>query len=288
VTPPKRALTSEEVARYHRDGFVQPVELCDQSQIAALRQAVDEHIAGIRPTNRYELTDPIKVGRLENPGGSATFEYLDEQPATLPFLFNVWRLDDRFATVAMDPAIAGMALQLLDCDEVLLMEDNVVAKAPGSGTIPWHQDLAYWPITEPVVVTAWIALQDVDATNGAMMVVPGSHGTVEHLPVAFGDASTFMGEHRPEVPELTQDPAAEGHPISTYDLRAGQGGFHHPLVWHGSTPNATLSTRCAYVLRYVATGTRWWGSARIPYDDIGCAAGEPVTSRHLPSVGKRS
>lgn len=290
MTAFKRSLTDDEVARYRGEGFVQPVDLCDSASVAALRDAVDEHIAGARPTARYELTDPIEVGRVDQGDGHTTFEYLNEKPAqphTLPFLFNVWRLDDRFAAVALDPAIAGMALQLLDCDEVLLMEDNVVAKGPGSGTIPWHQDLAYWPITEPAVVTLWIALEDVDAANGAMTVVPGSHRTVEHLPVAFGDASTFMGEHRPGVPELTQDPEAEGYPVVTYRFHAGQGGFHHPLVWHGSTPNRSSTMRRAYVLRYIASGTQWWGSSRIPYDEIGCAAGEAVTRRHFPSVATR-
>lgn len=287
MNPTMAALTDDAVDRYHRDGYLQPVEIIDEHATRILRQAVDEHVAGLVPTERYELTDEIKVGAIEHEDGSITYEYLDEQPAephTLPFLFNVWRLDLRFEKVAMDRRIASMARRLLGCDEVLLMEDNVVAKAPGAGPVPWHQDLAYWPIADAAVVTVWIALDDVEAENGAMSVVPGSHRTVEHLPVQFRDAETFMGEYRPDVPTLDQDPAASGHDIVTYEMRAGEGGFHHPLLWHGSSPNASPATRCAYVLRYLASGTTWLGASRVPYDDIGCPIGAPVTSAHLPIV----
>lgn len=284
----RERLTAKEVGQYRTEGFVQPVTVLSADVAALLSRAAAEHIAGLVPTERYELTDDVKVRRVDGPGGMTSYEYVDEQPAephTLPFLFNIWRFDPRFRAVAMDPRIGMMAQQLLGCREVLLMEDNVVAKAPGAGVVPWHQDMSYWPIDEPAAVTLWIALEDIGPSNGAMTVVPRSHTTAEHLPVQFRDAATFMGEHRPGVPTLTQDPGGEaGRPIVTYRTDAGEAGFHHPLLWHGSTPNLSHEVRSAYVLRYVASGTTWLGSSRVPYDDIGCAVGEPVTCRHLPSV----
>lgn len=282
-------LTMGHLATYRRDGFVQPLDLCTETQVERLRSAVEDHLAGERETELYELTDPIKVGRRNDCDGSTTYEYLDETPAqphTFPFLFNVWRWDERFRSIATDPILGEMARQILGCDEVLLMEDNVVTKAPRSGAVPWHQDLSYWPVSDASVVTAWIGLQHTDESNGAMVVAPGTHETVEHLPVAFADAAPFMEEHRPGVPRLPQNPEALGHQVLTYEVAPGQGGFHHPLVWHGSTPNLSDDSRHAYVVRYVASGTRWWGSSRIPYDDIGCRVGEPVTSEHLPSVAR--
>ncbi len=280
-------LTVGEIARYRAEGFVQPISVIESDVAAGLRHAAAEHIAGLVPTERYELTDNVKVGRIEKPDGSASYEYLDEEqaePHTLPFLFNIWRLDVRFRAVAFDRRIATMARQLLGCDDVLLMEDNVVAKVPGAGVVPWHQDLSYWPVDQPSVVTLWIALDNIEPRNGAMTVVPGSHRTVEHLPVQFRDAATFMSEHRPGVPTLSQDPVADGRPVVIYQLRPGEAGFHHPLLWHGSTPNGSAEVRNAYVLRYVASGTPWLGSSRVPYDDIGCAVGDPITGHHLPRV----
>lgn len=280
-------LTDAQVERYHLDGYLQPIQIIDERTASCLRVAVDEHIAGLVPTERYELTDDIKVGAVQHADGSITYEYLDEQPAephTLPFLFNVWRLDQRFEEVAMSQRIASMARRLLGCEEVLLMEDNVVAKAPGAGRVPWHQDLGYWPVAEAAVVTVWIALDDSDAGNGAMSVVPRSHRTVEHLPVQFRDAAPFMGEYRPDVPTLDQDLESRGHEIVTYRMRPGEGGFHHPLLWHGSPPNETAEMRRAYVLRYLASGTTWLGASRVPYEDVGCPIGERVTGAHLPAV----
>src|SRR5205085_12391328 len=127
--------------------------------------------------------------------------------------------------------IAGMARQLLNCDQVVLMEDNVVIKTPHTKTLPWHQDYSYWPLATPAAVTVWIALDRITPANGAMQVVSGSHRRGERLPVAFGDASSFMTEDRPGIAEVSQDPAVEGEHIITYDLYPGECGFHHAMVW---------------------------------------------------------
>lgn len=280
-------LSAREIDDYQDQGFVQPVDAITATSAAALCRATAEHIAGVVPTERYELTDDITVERIESEDGTTTYEYRDEQqtiPHTLPFLFNVWRLDDRFRQIALDPHLGAMARQLLGCQDVLLMEDNVVAKMAGAGTVPWHQDISYWPIEECSAVTLWIALDRIGPENGAMIVVPGSHTSAEHLPVQFRDAATFMHQYRPDVPELTQHPEREGHRTVSYALNPGQAGFHHPLLWHGSTPNRSADTRVAYVLRYVASGTTWLGSSRVPYDDVGCAVGQALSPEHFPLV----
>jgi ectoine hydroxylase-related dioxygenase (phytanoyl-CoA dioxygenase family) len=122
----------------------------------------------------------------------------------------------------------------------------------------------------------------VNETNGGMQIAPGTHQTGEHLPVAFADAKAFMETRR--LPELPQDPAAEGHKVITYDLGPGQCGLHHPMVWHGSPPNKSDEPRYAFVLRYVAAGSTWLGDSRIPYDDVGCEIGDRLTEEHFPLV----
>jgi ectoine hydroxylase-related dioxygenase (phytanoyl-CoA dioxygenase family) len=164
------------------------------------------------------------------------------------------------------------------------MEDNVVLKAPHSKTLPWHQDFSYWPLAQPSAITVWIALDHVTAANGAMQIIPGSHLFGERLPVSFGDAKAFMQEERPGVQEVPQDPNMLGHKVITYELKPGECGFHSALVWHGSTPNTHSRIRCAFVLRYLASGTIWLGAARFPYDDIGCQIGEAVSDLHFPAV----
>ena len=58
-------LTVGEIARYRAEGFVQPISVIESDVAAGLRHAAAEHIAGLVPTERYELTDNVKVGRIE-------------------------------------------------------------------------------------------------------------------------------------------------------------------------------------------------------------------------------
>ena len=281
------ALTVEEVNCFHEDGCLFPIRVLSEEQAAQLHDAIDDHLSGRIMSPTYELTDPILIRRVKGRDEKTTFEYEKfelSKPHTFPFLFNLWKCDERFRRVAFDSVIAGLARQLLGSKEVLLMEDNVVIKKPHTRTLPWHQDYSYWPIQKPDAVTVWIALDRITPTNGAMEVVPGSHRLGERLPVAFRDASSFMNEDRPDIIEISQDPAAEGRKIITYDLQPGECGFHHALVWHASTPNTTANSRHALVLRYVADGTIWLGNERFPYDEVGVAVGDPIGGPHFPTI----
>ena len=279
-------LTAVQIASYRRDGFVHPIRLLNEDRTAELRAALDDQLHGNVPTDAYELTDPIAI-RATGHGEARRLEYVKgnrSAPHTFPFLFNIWRFDYRFRSVAFDPAIAEMARQLLDCSEVLLMEDNAIVKYPRTGRLPWHQDLGYWPIAEPAAITVWIALDSVTPQNGGMQFVPGSQRYGERLPVDFGTGASLLGEERPRARSVPTDPTADGHPIVNYLLKEGEAGIHDPLVWHSSFPNDTDAPRFAYVLRYLRSGTVWWGDRRMPYDDIGCRVGERVDGRHLPVV----
>lgn len=276
---------------YERNGFTPLSVLLEPLEADEVRRAVDGHLGG-STVERYELTDPIHIASRRETSGEVRYRYASspvpvESRDTFPFLFNLWKADPFFLEIARHPRISAIAGALLHSDKLLLMEDNVVVKQPHTPTIPWHQDLPYWPIDTPDATTVWIALDTVDHENGTMQVAVGSHHTPEHLPVHFGDASPFMAAERPSTPRLPQTGVEERFPIVTYEVGPGEGAFHHPLVWHGSVPNRTDRRRCALVLRYVRPGTVWRGSARMPYDDIGCAVGEPLSARHFPEVRVR-
>src|SRR3954469_11965119 len=213
-------LSPDDVARFQRDGYLAPLPALSEGQVRLLRTAVAEHLAGEAPSERYELTDDIKVARVAGDGAQTTYEYVDEveypKLRTFPLLFNLWKVDERFARAAHDPVLVDYAKQLLGVDRVLLMEDNVVVKAPHSKYLPWHQDYSYWPLGEPAAVTVWIALDDIDASNGAMEIAPGTQFEGGRLPVRFKDGSSFMGPERPGVKLVPGDPRAEGYEVRTY------------------------------------------------------------------------
>ena len=281
----------DEIAAFRRDGYIAPLRVLTTDEAVLLMNAVDEHLDGTRKSERYELTDEIRIRNTSPHGRMPEYEYVSDASEevklhTFPFLFNLWKVDERFARVAHRENIVRIARQLLGVDDTLLLEDNVVVKAPFSKYLPWHQDYSYWPIGEPTAVTVWIALDDIGPSNGAMEVAPGTQRLGERLPVAFRDGRSFMEAERPGIPSVPADPRTEGYSVHTYDLAAGECGIHDALVWHGSTPNTTADIRRALVIRYVAAGTLWLGNARMPYHDIGCPAGGRLTSAHFPSTGK--
>ena len=288
-------LTPEEIAAYHERGFLFPIRVLDDAQVEEAREALDDHLEGRRESKAYELTDPIieaEHGQAAVGSGASSAvaekNEVEKKPHSVPFLFNLWERDERFWKIDSDPVIAAMARQLLGSDEVVLMEDGAVIKKPVvGGRLAWHQDYAYWPLATPSAVTCWIALDDVSAANGGMQVAAGSHKLGEKLPVEFGDGSSFMHAERPGIGEV-RPPEEEGLDVVGYELKAGECGFHHALIWHASGPNTSQNPRRGFIPRYVAGGTTWLGAGRFPYnytdEELECAPGEPIHGPHFPRI----
>ena len=74
------------------------------------------------------------------------------------------------------PRILDAVASVLE-PNLVLMYSSVVVKPPGeSQAVAWHQDNNYWPgVHGTDVVTVWLAIDDADAGNCAMEVIPGSH-----------------------------------------------------------------------------------------------------------------
>lgn len=55
---------------------------------------------------------------------------------------------------------------------------NILLFQPAGSLVPteWHQDESYWlDLPDKRAISFWVALQDVNAENGCMWFVPGSH-----------------------------------------------------------------------------------------------------------------
>lgn len=286
-------LTPEEIASYHETGYLFPIRVLTDEQVELARTALEEHLAGERESKTYELTDPIvdaAHGTATVGSGTAVEEKqeVEKKPHSVPFLYNLWERDERFWEIVSNPVIAGMARQLLGSEEVVLLEDGAVVKKPVvGGRLAWHQDYAYWPLLTPGAVTCWIALDDVSAENGGMQVAEKSHLLGEKLPVEFGDGSSFLHGERPGLGEV-RPPEEVGLEAVGYELKAGECGFHHALVWHASGPNTSQSPRRGFIPRYVAGGTIWLGALKFPYnytdEELECAPGEPIHGPHFPRI----
>ncbi|MDX2169298.1 MAG: phytanoyl-CoA dioxygenase family protein [Deltaproteobacteria bacterium] len=162
------------------------------------------------------------------------------------------------ADLAHHPAILDAVGALLGPD-LLLWRSTFFVKLPHDPSdIAWHQDAVYWDLSDRRVVSAWLALTDSDADNGAVQVVPGSHRQV------YAHALD-RDVHNRLVRGPTVEPPADA-PRVALTLRAGQFSLHDGWLLHRSPPNPSARPRAGLALRYIPTATRQRGlrsSARL-------------------------
>jgi hypothetical protein len=203
---------------YERRGFVALGSVLEPATVAGLRRALDG------------------IDRAPNPFGILRH--------------NLWRSLGEFAAV-LGP-LAGIARSALGVDEVVLFQDNLIWKPPGTtDEVRWHQDFAYWPLGSPDGVTLWIALDEATPANGCLEYVPGTHREGERSPTDFTAGSGQPG--RDDLPPL--DPS--GRDVVAAPALPGEALLHHPLVWHRSPGNTTETDRRAFSLTWIGTGCRW-------------------------------
>ncbi|HEX7447401.1 MAG TPA: phytanoyl-CoA dioxygenase family protein, partial [Pirellulales bacterium] len=145
-------LTDEQVASFHRDGYVAGVRVLDETQVERLRHELSE------------LTD------ASHPGHGLFYEYhSNESPDPSRVLFHAlgaWRITPGFHDILWHPAFTVPASQLLE-GAVRFWHDQLFCKpAHDGGVVAWHQDYSYWTRTKPMAhLTCWIGLDDATTEN---------------------------------------------------------------------------------------------------------------------------
>ena len=275
-------LSGREILEYYESGFLCPGRVFSDDDIEALRDLVASVQDRERDEGRlYDLLDPDLWPDVDEPRPAGA--------GPVEFVFNMWRAEPNIRPFVFDPTLARWAAQLIGARRVRLLEDNALTKAPRSGgELKWHQDFPYWPLAQPNAVTAWVALDDTNAANGAMHMAAGSQLAGERLPSVFGTGTPYLRDQRPAAVKAIEDPATLGFDVQTITLAAGEVSFHSPLVWHASGPNTSNRQRRALVIRFVGDGTIWLGSQRYEYNysdaEVGLAAGEPIGGEYFPLV----
>ena len=104
--------------------------------------------------------------------------------------------------------------------------------------VEWHQDLAYYPLTNRDSLAVLFYLDETDRDNGALQLLPGRHDSVvlEHTRDGY-----FQGRVTEAVDEA-EAVLAEG--------RAGTAIFMHGLTPHASAPNRSQRPRRTLILSY--------------------------------------
>jgi ectoine hydroxylase-related dioxygenase (phytanoyl-CoA dioxygenase family) len=196
-------------------------------------------------------------------------------------IVNIWMASSPFRRLLDHPKILADIAQLTEARELRVWHDQIQYKPAAQGGVnSWHQDAPAWPVLRPMTqVTAWVALDDVDESNGCMSMVPGSHG--------WGDSSEFL-HHLPSFDAMPT--SFEGHQVRvlTRPVRKGEVHYHHALTWHGSHENRSGRPRRAIAVHYMPDGTRFIAAGEHPIKRlIEVADGDAIEGTWFPVCYRR-
>jgi Phytanoyl-CoA dioxygenase (PhyH) len=116
--------------------------------------------------------------------------------------------------------------------------------------VSWHQDSTYWGLEPPDIVTAWVALSESVAANGAMRVIPDSH-LIDQVPHRDTFAANNLLSRGQEIAVAVDQAQAVA-----LELQPGEMSLHHVRLIHGSEPNPSPRRRIGFAIRYLPTHVR--------------------------------
>ena len=209
-------LASAAVEQYRRDGFYFPVRVMSPGEALALR-------------GQLEAVEAEHGGRLSG------------EIRHKPHLLFTWLAD-----LVRRPAILDAVEDVLGPDLLVWSSSFFIKNGRDAAFVSWHQDATYWGLSEPDVLTAWVAFTEATIENGAMRMVPGSHA--EQL----AHRDTFAPDNLLSRGQEIEVEVDETRGVDVV-LRAGEMSLHHVRMVHGSPPNRSDDRRIGFAIRYVAT-----------------------------------
>jgi non-heme Fe2+,alpha-ketoglutarate-dependent halogenase len=213
-----RVETKSDWARdFERDGYAAPLPALTRAEATELRRKLE--------TFEAENAQPLKA------------EY--RQKAHLLF---TWLAD-----LVRHPKVLDNVERVLGPDLLVWSSSFFIKEARDPAFVSWHQDSTYWGLSEPSVVTAWVAFTPSNSSNGCVRVIPGTHkmDQVEHRETY--DANNILTRGQEIAVEVDEAQAVE------MVLEPGDMSLHHIRLFHNSEPNNSADRRIGFAIRYIPT-----------------------------------
>lgn len=207
-----RFLTPEQVASYHRDGFLSPIRVMTEAEAARVRAEFEA----------AERRWPDATQGANRNNAHLNLMCLDRL------------VHDANVLDAVEDIVGP---DILVCATVLFI------KEPGDpGFVSWHQDATYMGLEPHDGVTAWIALSPSNRETGCMRMLPGSHREeIRPHEDTFGETNILTRGQT--IADVDEDA------IVDLELSPGEMSFHHPRVIHGSRPNRGRDRRIGFTIQ---------------------------------------
>jgi len=210
-------LSPAQIDAFHRDGCVFPIRVMSADDARALRSRLEAFEA--------EAGVPL-AGDLRHKS-HLLFSWLGD-------------------LVRKDGIVDAVA-DLYGPDLLCWTTNFFIKEARNPAFVSWHQDSTYWGLSEPDVVTAWVALTPSNRANGAMEFIPGTHkcDQIPHRDTFARDNLLTRGQ------EVAVD--VDASKAVVIELEPGEMSLHHVRLVHGSPPNPSNDRRIGFAIRYIPT-----------------------------------
>jgi ectoine hydroxylase-related dioxygenase (phytanoyl-CoA dioxygenase family) len=220
-------LSQELVHQFQQDGFCAAEAFLTRKEAAEFLSSIERVCSGAT----VEHHDPTRLEMEPDQGREGNRVRRIYEPCT--------HYPEFRALSDSKKLLEGLA-QLLG-ENILFHYSKINMKPPEIGSVvEWHQDLAYYPLTNTDSLAVLFYLDDADRSNGCLQVIPGVHrnGILNHSCDGF-----FRGQITEPV-DVSKAIALEGV--------AGTAILLHGMTPHASAPNTSRHARRTLILGYRA------------------------------------
>ena len=218
-------LGNDQVEQYESAGALLLEGVFKQTEVAILRDAADQIAKQDRPNITPEASS--NVARMVH--GAHTY-------------------DPAFGHLCRHPRIIGPATQLIGSGVYIHQSRLNYNAGHGTGGFDWHQDYSTWHkvdgLPNPRAMMIAVFLDDVDATTGPLLYIPGSQheGLIDDFePVKDATGNILMKLSTNKLSHMVDSrgiAASSGH--------AGDVLFMHCNLVHGSAANISPRSRTLF------------------------------------------
>lgn len=220
-------LTSKQVNQYKQEGYCVCDGFLSSDEVSGILKEIDNISAGATVA-KHDKTR-MEMEPHQTPDGTRIRRIYE--PCTYY---------QRFRELSQSAALLDALEQLLGPD-LQFHYSKINMKPPAIGSVvEWHQDLAYYPLTNQDSLAVLFYLDDADRTNGCLQVIPAAHRgrLLDH---------TRDGIFQGRITELVDQSRAV--PL---EGKAGTAIFMNGMTPHSSAPNSSSRPRRTLILSYRA------------------------------------
>ena len=230
------ALTREQIAFFHQNGYIAIGKLLEDDHIEILRREYDREFEAARKNNRFRN---LAISNTDDLAAK------NNAPAQMLQIMQMCERNMHYRQLIYHAPILDIAESLIGPNIQLYHDQALFKPAHNGDAVFWHQDNGYWQCTPANLVSCWLTLDDADAANGAMHVIPCSHlRPLAHERSSQTDALFDIGD---QIDTST---------AKIIDLPAGGAMFHHCQTLHQTSPNHTSRQRRAFAIHFMIPGTK--------------------------------